>query len=163
MKILNVVTAAAMVAAACGVQAQTTVKRLYTTPNARFASSVWAGDTLYVAGQMGSPVTPEDKAKGTPADYGDTAAQAESAIRNIEKILKVNGLTLGDIVQMECFVAGDPKLGGKMDFAGLNAAYGKFFGTAEQPNRPTRAAVQVAGLATPWGLVEIVVVAVKSK
>jgi enamine deaminase RidA (YjgF/YER057c/UK114 family) len=64
---------------------------------------------------------------------------------------------------MECFVAGDPKKDGKMDFAGLNTAYAKFFGTTDQPNRPVRAAVQVAGLATPWGLVEIVVVAVKSK
>jgi enamine deaminase RidA (YjgF/YER057c/UK114 family) len=147
MKLRNAVMAAAMVAATCGIEAQTTVKRTYATPTARFASAIWAGDTLYVAGQMGSPVTPEDKAKGTPADYGDTEAQAESAIKNVEKILKSQGLTLADIVQMECFVAGDPKKDGKMDFAGLNTAYAKFFGTTDQP----------------WGLVEIVVVAVKSK
>jgi enamine deaminase RidA (YjgF/YER057c/UK114 family) len=163
MTMRTVVLAAAMVAAACGVQAQTTVKRLYASPTARFANSVWAGDTLYVAGQMASPMTPADAAKGTPAEYGDTAAQTESAIKNIEKILKVNGLTLGDIVQMEIFVAGDPRMAGKMDFNGVNTAYAKFFGTEAQPNRPARAAVQVAGLATPWGLVEIVVVAVKSK
>jgi enamine deaminase RidA (YjgF/YER057c/UK114 family) len=68
MKLRNAVMAAAMVAATCGIEAQTTVKRTYATPTARFASAIWAGDTLYVAGQMGSPVTPEDKAKGTPAD-----------------------------------------------------------------------------------------------
>ena len=163
MKLKSLVIAAAMLAVPFAIQAQTTVKRTYATPTARFASAIWAGDTLYVAGQMASPITPEDKAKGTPADYGDTEAQTESAIRNVEKILKSQGLTLADIVQMECFVAGDPKKDGKMDFAGLNTAYAKFFGTTDQPNRPVRAAVQVAGLASPWGLVEIVVVAVKSK
>ena len=110
-----------------------------------------------------SPVTPADKAKGTPAVYGDTEAQAMSVITKIEEILKAEGLTLGDIVQMECFVAGDPAKGGKMDFAGLNKAYDKFFGTADQPKKPVRAAMQVAALATDWGLVEIMVVAVKGK
>jgi enamine deaminase RidA (YjgF/YER057c/UK114 family) len=112
---------------------------------------------------MASPVTPADKAKGTPAVYGDTEAQAMSVLTKIQDILKAEGLGLGDIVQMECFVAGDPKMGGKMDFAGLNKAYDKFFGTADQPNKPVRAAMQVAALATDWGLVEIMVVAVKSK
>jgi enamine deaminase RidA (YjgF/YER057c/UK114 family) len=45
----------------------------------------------------------------------------------------------------------------------MNEAYDKFFGTAEQPNKPVRAAMLVAGLATPWALVEIMVVAVRSK
>ena len=163
MKLRNVVMAAAMLAVPCAMQAQTTVKRIYAAPNARFANVVWAGDTLYVAGQMASPITPEDKAKGTPADYGDTEAQTTSAIKNIEKILKSQGLTLGDIVEMQVFVAGDAKKDGKMDFSGMNAAYAKVFGTEEQPNRPVRAAMQVAALATPWGLVEIQVIAVKSK
>jgi len=70
---------------------------------------------------------------------------------------------MGDVVEMQCFLAGDPAKGGKMDFAGLNAAYAKFFGTAEQPNKPVRAAMQVAALATDWGLVEIQVIAVRSK
>jgi enamine deaminase RidA (YjgF/YER057c/UK114 family) len=50
-----------------------------------------------------------------------------------------------------------------MDFAGMNAAYSEFFGTTDQPNKPVRAAMQIAALATSWGLVEIQVVAVKSK
>jgi len=163
MKIRNVVMAAAMLAVSYGAQAQTKVTRIYGPPAQRFASAVWAGDTLYVAGQMAQPVTPADKATGAAAVYGDTQAQTMSVLATIEKILKAQGLTLGDIVQMECFVAGDPAKDGKMDFAGLNAAYDKFFGTAEQPNKPVRAAMQVAALATPWGLVEIQVVAVKSK
>ena len=163
MKIGNLLMAAALIAVPCGMQAQTTVTRVLGPATQRFATAVWAGDTLYIAGQMAQPVTPADKAKGTPAVYGDTEAQTMSVLTTIEKILKAQGLTLGDIVQMDVFVAGDPAKDGKMDFAGLNAAYDKFFGTAEQPNKPVRAAMQVAALATPWGLVEIQVVAVRSK
>ena len=128
----------------------------------KFANAVWAGDTLYVAGQMALPVTPADKAKGTPAVYGDTKTQTLSALATIEKILKSQGLTMGDVVQMDVFLAPDSATG-KMDFAGMNEAYSTYFGTAEQPNKPVRAAMQVAALATSWGLVEIQVVAVKSK
>jgi enamine deaminase RidA (YjgF/YER057c/UK114 family) len=160
MKLRTILVAATLCAAA-SLSAQTKVTRIG-TPAARFSSAVWAGDTLYVSGQMASPIIAADPAKGTAAVYGDTKAQAESAIKNIEKILKTQGLGLGDIVQMDVFLAGDPATG-KMDFAGLNAAYGEFFGTPDQPNKPVRAAMQVAALATSWGLVEIQVVAVKSK
>ena len=163
MTIKNVLMAAALVAASVGMQGQTAVKRVYGPAAQKFANAVWAGDTLYVAGQMASPATPADKATGAPATYGDTKTQALSALKNIETILKSQGLTMGDVVQMEVFLAGDPAKDGKMDFAGMNEAYSQYFGTAEQPNKPVRAAMQVAGLATPWGLVEIQVVAVKSK
>jgi enamine deaminase RidA (YjgF/YER057c/UK114 family) len=43
----------------------------------------------------------------------------------------------------------------------MMAAYTKFFGTKEQPNKPARSAMQVAALAAPWALVEIEVIAVK--
>jgi enamine deaminase RidA (YjgF/YER057c/UK114 family) len=163
MKLRAAATIVSIISTALCVNAQTTVKRIYGPPQQRFASAVWAGDTLYVAGQMASPITPADKVKGTPAVYGDTEAQAESALKNIETVLKSQGLTLADVVQMDVFLAGDPAKDGKMDFAGLNAAYGKFFGTADQPNKPVRAAMQVDALATSWGLVEIQVVAVRSK
>ena len=51
--------------------------------------------------------------------------------------------------------------GGKLDFAGLQAAYTKHFGTADQPNKPARSAVQVAALANPGFLVEIEATAAK--
>ena len=166
MKIRAMVLAIAMMAVACGVQAQTAVKRIYSagTPvgSQRFAAAIWAGDTLYLSGQMASAMTPADATKGTSALYGDTETQATSVLTKIEALLKAQGLGMGDVVEMQCFLAGDPAKGGKMDFAGLNAAYAKFFGTAEQPNKPVRAAMQVAALATDWGLVEIQVVAVRS-
>ena len=163
MKLRNILMAAAMVAVPFGMQAQTVVKRVYGPPAQKFANAVWAGDTLYVAGQMASPSKPADKAAGTPAVYGDTEAQTTSALAAIQTILTKEGLTMGDIVQMDVFLAGDPAKDNKLDFAGMNAAYSKFFGTADQPNKPVRAAMQVAALATTWGLVEIQVVAVKSK
>jgi enamine deaminase RidA (YjgF/YER057c/UK114 family) len=154
---------AVMATVSCGMQAQMAVKRIYATPQQRIASAVWAGDTLYVSGMTGPPVTPEDKTKGTPAVYGDTEQQTMGALKAIETTLKGQGLTMADVVEMQVFLVGDPAKGGKMDFAGMNASYGKFFGTAEQPNRPVRAAVQLAALANPNALVEIMVIAVKSK
>jgi enamine deaminase RidA (YjgF/YER057c/UK114 family) len=144
-------------------QGQTAVKRSYGPSAQKFANAIWAGDTLYVAGQMASPATPADKATGAAATYGDTKTQTLSALKNIETILKKEGLTMADVVQMDVFLAGDPAKDGKMDFAGMNEAYSTYFGTADQPNKPVRSAMQVAALATPWGLVEIQVVAVKSK
>jgi enamine deaminase RidA (YjgF/YER057c/UK114 family) len=165
MKIYRTVMVVVVVLSAIGMRAQTAVKRIYAagTPVAsqRFASAIWAGDTLYLSGQMASAVTAADAAKGTAAVYGDTETQATSVLGKIEALLKTQGLGMGDVVEMQCFLAGDPAKGGKMDFAGLNAAYAKFFGTAEQPNKPVRAAMQVAALATDWGLVEIQVVAVR--
>ena len=69
---------------------------------------------------------------------------------------------MGDVVQMQVYLAGDPAKGGAMDFFAMNEAYLQYFGTAEQPNKPVRAAVQVAKLAAPGALVEIMVVAVRS-
>ena len=65
------------------------------------------------------------------------------------------GLTFGDVVQAHVFLAGDPAKGGKMDFAGMNSSWFKEFGTAAQPNKPARAAFQVAALAGRDALVEI--------
>ncbi len=68
-----------------------------------------------------------------------------------------------DVVKMTVFLAGDPAKGNKLDFPGLQAAYTRFFGTVDQPNKPARSAMQVAALAVPWALVEIEVIAIRSK
>lgn len=142
--------------------AQTAVKHIQ-TPNGNIASAVWAGDTLYVSGQLANPITPADREKKTPAVYGDTKAQAASSLGKIEALLKEQGLGMGDVVMMHVYMVGDPANGGKLDFAGMNDAYRQFFGTKDQPNKPARSAVQVAALAASGPLVEIEVIAVKSK
>jgi len=126
------------------------------------ATGVWVGDTLYLSGQLASPVTPADAAKGTVAVYGDTETQTASTLTKIQAALKSEGLTMGDVVMMHVYLAGDPAKDGKLDFAGMMAAYTRFFGTKEQPNKPARSSMQVAALAAPWALVEIEVIAVKS-
>ena len=67
-----------------------------------------------------------------------------------------------DVVKMTVFLGPDPTTG-KLDFAGMQSQYMQYFGTKEQPNKPARSAFQVAALAAPWALLEVEVIAVKSK
>jgi enamine deaminase RidA (YjgF/YER057c/UK114 family) len=152
---------AAWVAQSQVAQSQVVVKHIQTDA-AAIASGVWAGDTFYLSGQLASPITPADDAKGTPADYGDTKAQAASVFAKIQKALEAQGLDMKDVVKMTVFLGPDPKTG-KLDFAGMQSEYVKYFGTKDQPNKPARSAVQVAALAAPWALLEVEVIAVKGK
>jgi enamine deaminase RidA (YjgF/YER057c/UK114 family) len=162
MRLILILTlSASLVAGAQTAAAQTNVRHIQ-EDDRPIATGVWVGDTLYLSGQLASPVTPADAAKGTAAVYGDTEAQTTSTLTKIEATLKSEGLTMGDVVMMHVYMAGDPAKGGKLDFPGMMAAYSRFFGTKEQPNKPARSTVQVAALVAPWALVEIEVIAVKS-
>ena len=130
---------------------------------AGIASGVWVGDMLYLSGQLPAPLTPADREKGTPAVYGNTEAQSESTFRKIENLLREQGLGMGDVVMMRVYMAADPAMGNKLDFAGMNAAYSRFFGTPQQPNKPARSTFQVAALVAAGALVEIEVQAARSK
>jgi len=152
---------ALVAACALSTQAQTVVKHIQ-DEKAAIAKGVWAGDTYYLSGQLASPVTPADPAKGTQAEYGDTKVQAASIFPKIQAALKEQGLDMKDVVKMTVFLGPDPKTG-KLDFAGMQSEYVKYFGTKEQPNKPARSAFQVAALAAPWAALEIEVIAVKSK
>ena len=125
------------------------------------AVEVPAGKTLVFLSGMVAPVADTKAAKDSIAAYGDTKTQTIGALNTIKAELESLHLTLGDVIKMQVFMAGDPANGGKMDFAGMNAAYSKFFGTADQPNKPVRSAMQVAALANPGFLVEIEVTAVR--
>lgn len=147
--------------AATALHAQVEVKHIQ-TEKSPIATAVWVGDTLYVSGQLASPVTPADTAKGTPADYGDTKTQTASILNKVQAILKEQGLDMKDVVKCTVFMAADPKLG-KIDFPGLQSSFTQFFGTKDQPNKPARSAFQVAGLVAPGYLLEIEVIAVRGK
>src|SRR5258707_9416009 len=107
MKMKSVLMAAVLMTAACGMQAQVAVKHLQPNEKSPIANGVWAGDTLYLSGQLADPVAPADAAKGTPAVYGDTKTQAFSALSKIQKLLKEQGLDMKDVVKMTVFLAGD--------------------------------------------------------
>ena len=153
--------AAAVVMVSGVIQAQVVVKHIQ-SDKSPIATGVWAGDTYYLSGQLASPITPADAAKGVAADYGDTKAQAASVFAKIQAALKDQGLDMKDVVKMTVFLGPDPKTG-KLDFAGMQSEYVKYFGTVEQPNKVARSAFQVAALAAPWALLEIEVIAVRGK
>jgi enamine deaminase RidA (YjgF/YER057c/UK114 family) len=126
------------------------------------AVTVKAGtDTYFLSGAL-APVINKDAPKGSVAAYGDTETQTVGALNAIKGTLARLGLTMGDVVKMTVFLVGDPAKDNKMDFAGMMVGYKQFFGTADQPNKPSRSAVQVAALAAPGALVEIEVIAAKS-
>jgi enamine deaminase RidA (YjgF/YER057c/UK114 family) len=73
--------------------------------------------------------------------------------------LKAVGLTEADVVSMTIYMVAPE--GQRMDFAGMMKSYTKFYGTAAQPNKPTRSTVQVAALASATALLEVEVTAVR--
>ncbi|WP_410211503.1 RidA family protein [Aquirhabdus sp.] len=134
-------------------------------PNSTFpislAVSIPANTKItFISGTLADVSNP-DAPKGSIEAYGDTQTQATSIIKKIEKLLANEGLTLSDVVKVNVFLVGDPKLDGKMDFNGLNAAYSQYFGSTDQPNKPVRTALQVAALPMPGGLLEIEMTAAK--
>ena len=135
-------------------------------PNSNFPISVAVtvpanASTVYFSGVL-PEVANAGAPKGSIEAYGDTQTQAASILRRLQAALAAEGLGLGDVVQLRVFLVGDPKLDGKLDFAGLNAAFGQFFGTAAQAAKPARTALQVVALPLPGALVEIDLVAAKA-
>ena len=123
------------------------------------AVTVPAGfETVYVSGALPSAIN-KDAPKGTPPEYGDMQAQTVSVLTSIKGTLAKLGLGMGDVVKMTVFMVADPANDNKLNFPALMAGYTQFFGTAEQPNKPARSAVQVAALVAPGALLEVEVIA----
>jgi enamine deaminase RidA (YjgF/YER057c/UK114 family) len=126
------------------------------------AVTVSAGTDMYFLSGAVPPMINKDAPKGSTAAYGDMETQATNALTSIKGTLDRLGLTMGDVIKMTAFMVADPATG-KLDFDGFMTGYKKFFGTPEQPNLPSRSAVQIAALVAPGALVEIEVVAAKHK
>jgi enamine deaminase RidA (YjgF/YER057c/UK114 family) len=121
--------------------------------NVPFSAAAWGGDTLYVSGWL----DPDMKI------HTDTKSQTLGIIKDLQKLLESQNLTLGDVVMMRVYLGGDPAKGGKIDILGARAAYSQFFGTKDQPNKPACTTVQVVLPSAARGaLVEIDIVAVRS-
>jgi enamine deaminase RidA (YjgF/YER057c/UK114 family) len=118
------------------------------------SGGVWAGDTLYVSGWL----DPEMKA------HTDITSQTVGVLKDLQKFLESQKLTLGDVVMMRVYLGGDPAKDGKVDFGGMTAGYTRFFGTKEQPQKPARTTLQVVLPAASRGaLIEVDLVAVRPK
>ena len=90
------------------------VKHIQNTNPGGIADAVWVGDTLYVSGQLPSPTKPADRATNTPAVWGTTTEQADSAFQKVEAALKAQGLGMGDVVMMRVYMVAGAD--GKLDF-----------------------------------------------
>lgn len=101
-----------------------------------------------------------DAISGT--DFGDTERQTESALAKIKAQLAEAGATEADVVAATVFLVA-PQGQTAMDFAGMNRAWARHYGSPDQPNRPVRSTVQVAGLVAPGVLVEIEVTAARKQ
>jgi 2-iminobutanoate/2-iminopropanoate deaminase len=112
--------------------------------------------TVYLSGNLASPVDP-----AKPTEFGDTKTQTISVLNKIKALLATHGMTMKDIVRMDAYLTAAPGMDGKMDFAGFNAGFAEFFGTAENPTTTTRTTMQVAALAGPNFTVELTVIAAK--
>jgi enamine deaminase RidA (YjgF/YER057c/UK114 family) len=125
-------------------------------PNSPIASLVLVpagSDVAYVSGA--TPGQP-----GQPVPVG-TEAQTMDVLTKIQTLLKAQGMGMGDVVVMRVFLGVDPDKGGHADRAGMNAAFAKFFGTADQPNKPARTTIAVTDMA-PGRFVEIDAQAVRT-
>jgi enamine deaminase RidA (YjgF/YER057c/UK114 family) len=111
---------------------------------------------IYLSGMTASPPDP-----AKPEELGDTRAQTLSILTKMKAQLEGMGLGMGDIVKLTVFLVA-PEPGGRMDSAAMNEVFKTFFGTPEQPNKPTRSTVQVAALGRPTTFVEIEAIAAKA-
>jgi enamine deaminase RidA (YjgF/YER057c/UK114 family) len=118
------------------------------------AAAVWAGNTLYVSGWLDPDMKTDT----------DTKSQTVGILKDFQKFLATQQLTLGDVAMMRVYLGGDPAKDGKVDFGGMQAGYAQFFGTKDQPNKPARTTLQVVLPAAVRGaLVEIDLIAVRPK
>ena len=155
MKLLPFALAAALLATTAGAASAADISRVYANPDAAIASltRVPAGyDLVFVSG-----ATPG--AQGQPRPVG-TEAQTMDVLTKIQGLLKDQGMTMGDVVVMRVFLGVDPDKGGHADRAGMNAAFKKFFGSPDQPNRPARTTIAINDN-NPGNFVEIDAIAAK--
>lgn len=148
---------AALALTAVGVSAQAAELKRQGTPQAIISRAVVVppgSTTVYVSG-ITPAATNAGAPAGTPLVYGDTKTQTLSILKQIEDILRAEGMTMNDMVMLRVLLVGDPAMGGKMDFAGMNAGYSTYFGTAANPGKPARITSQVAKLVNDAFLVEI--------
>ncbi|OGR67296.1 MAG: reactive intermediate/imine deaminase [Elusimicrobia bacterium GWC2_61_19] len=123
------------------------MKEIISTRNAPaaigpYSQAVEAGGLIFISGQL-----PVDPATGNLAP-AEIKAQTEAVIKNLEAILKSEGLSLENILKTTVYMAD------LSQFAQMNETYAKFFAA----NPPARATIEVKALPKA-ALVEIEAVA----
>ncbi|EZH72959.1 2-aminomuconate deaminase [Aquimarina atlantica] len=126
------------------------------TPRGKFPHVKRVGDFIFVSGT--SSRRPDNSFEGVEVDeFGttnlDIKAQTKAVLENINDILKEEGATLRDIVDVTSFLVN------MNDFGGYNEVYAQYF----DYDGPTRTTVAVHQLPHPHLLIEIKVVAYKKQ
>jgi 2-iminobutanoate/2-iminopropanoate deaminase len=110
----------------------------------RIALGYRVGHLLLLSGQIA--LAPD----GTPVGEGDFDAQADQVFRNLDRVLRAGGSSLGGIVHVTGYFT---------DIANLprfSAAWERWL----EPPYPASTLVQIGRLGRPWALLEIDVTAV---
>jgi 2-iminobutanoate/2-iminopropanoate deaminase len=110
-------------------------KKIVATPKAPaaigpYSQAIRIGDFLYTSGQIS--LDPETMKMIT----GDIEIETEKVLKNIEAILKADGLDLNNIIKTTVYLTD------LSEFTRMNQVYEKFFSEI----KPARACVQVAAL-----------------
>lgn len=126
------------------------MKKIISTSNAPapigpYNQAVFAGETLYISGQI--PLNPETGELVS----GDIAAETKMVMQNLKAILTEAGLTFENVVKSSIF------LSDMNSFAAVNEVYGTYF---DEQTAPARETVEVANL-PKFVNVEISMIAIK--
>lgn len=126
------------------------MKKIIKTNNAPapigpYNQAVFAGDTLYISGQIAiNPVNNE-------LMTDNIAEETEQVMRNLKAILQEAGLTFDNVVKSSIFIS-DMK-----NFGEINKVYSKYF---DEETAPARETVEVANL-PKYVNVEISMIAIR--
>ncbi len=85
--------------------------------------------------------------------FGSLSTQTIGSYNGLYKLLKDNGMTLGNVMRVHVQLA--PGADGKIDYDTYMAAYKKFFGTKQVPGEPVHAISGVRSLPTPGQLISL--------
>jgi enamine deaminase RidA (YjgF/YER057c/UK114 family) len=90
---------------------------------------------------------------------GDMEAQGTAILEGFKDRLEARGWSMENVVRVNVYgVAGED---GKLDFAGFNSAFAKYFSREDGGWYPARTFVEVAALFRPELLVEVEILAMK--
>lgn len=117
------------------------------------------GKKMYWTSGTTGGVVDSTAQEGTRERFGDTKTQALSILSNFQKALREKGLTMKDVLMLRVYLAPD-KGTGRHDYQGWYDAYAQYFSTADNPTKPIRSTIGIAGLANTDKFIEIELVAV---
>jgi len=126
------------------------MKKIITTKNAPapigpYNQAVFAGNTLYISGQIAMDPSTGD------LRTGDLETETTLVLENMKAILEEAGLTLEHVVKTSIFISD------MNNFGRINEVYARYF---DSENAPARETVEVANL-PKFVNVEISAIAVK--